>query len=258
MPLIEELDLATEEYLQGAAMRAAQAAAPPKPLEPLLEGRQEPVRLSPQPDRLIRVQAAASPLFEAARPVVEALAQMSVRLGMEQADVLHAHLTQEVASFESICQDAGIAHEYSVGASYALCTALDEAANDALVAQAGESADPSPWVARSLAVRFHGDNKGGAKVFRLIGFLVNRAPQHIDMLELMFVILRLGFEGGYRHASNGGRELDDMTRRIYTLLSAYRQEGSADVVAHWRQIEHVLEHAGDPSAAEPPTDFHSP
>lgn len=258
MPLIEELDLATEQYLRGAAGKAAQAPPPPKPLEPILNGRREPVRLSPQPDRLIRVQAAAAPLFEAARPLVDALAHMSVRLDMEQADALHAHLAQEVASFESVCRDAGIAHECSLGASYALCTAIDEAANDALVSQVGASEDPDPWIARSLAVRFHGDNKGGAKVFRLIGFLVDQAPRYIDLLELMFVILRLGFEGAYRHASNGRRELDDMKRRIHTLLSAYRKEGGAQLAAHWRQIEHVIEHAGDLDAAEPPTDRNSP
>ncbi|MCR8957936.1 type IVB secretion system protein IcmH/DotU [Variovorax sp. S2] len=227
MPLLEEVKIAAEDQVERAEHELAEAARPPVPPEPILQGPQELARLSPQPDRLEAMRTAASPLFDAARPLLTALAGMAARLDVAQADAVYLRLKEEVALFQSVCNDAGIRYEVILGASYSLCTALDAAAADArVVGSNADDVETHPEATRSLAVHFHGDSNGGAKVFRLVGWLVNKPHAHLDLLELMLVILRLGFEGLYRYAAKGRRELENMQYRLHSMVSTCRTGGS--------------------------------
>ena len=242
---------ATQRYFAQLALKQAAANSPAQLPEAVLQTKQVLTRQSPQPDRLVAVSAAVSPLFEAAGSLLDALpvlSRMREQLDSARADKLHRQLVSEVASFQSICQDAGLPYEHIVIASYALCTALDESASAALRGPIDKpslrpEAEPttSAWMAHSLAVRFHGDAKGGDKIFRLVGRALIEPDTHIDLLELFFVILRLGFEGVYRHASNGRREMERIQHRIHDLVNTQRRDGPADLLAHWQQIERSLD-----------------
>jgi len=228
--------------LTAAAKRAS--APPPKPPDPIFQVRQQLARQSPQPDRRVAIEAAASPPFEAAMPLLQALGNVPAQLDVAQADALHRRLMGEVTSFQSVCQDARIRYEYIAGASYALCTALDESVGNALFDGGGaEEAGMNLWMARSLAVHFHGDSQGGVKVFRLIGWLALKPQADIDLLELMFVILRLGFEGAYRYGRNGRRELENMQYKIHSMVSTCRRNSTADLAAHWQRVEGFIDQA---------------
>jgi type VI secretion system protein ImpK len=251
MPFPETFKRAVQDYFAQIELDQAKEARPTPAPKPVLRGAQELARQSAQPDRLVAVRAAASPLFEAAGSLLDALPALARRQGQldaARADKLHRQLVSEVASFQSICQDARLRYEDTVIASYALCTALDEFASDALRSQIEELGAPaeaeraaSAWMAHSLAVRFHGDAKGGENVFRLIGRALVEPDKHIDLLELFFVILRLGFEGIYRHTSNGRREMDGMQHRIHDQVSTTRRDGPAHLLIHWQQIERSVE-----------------
>lgn len=243
----------TEAWASHPLIRPSERAAARSREQPksLLSGRQQLARQSPQPDRLVAVRAAASPLFEAARSLLDALPALARRQGqldMVRADKLYRQLVSEVASFQSICHDAGLRYEDTLIASYTLCTALDEFASDALAALPGGTIDEvglqpkvepaaSGWMAHSLAVRFHGDAKGGETVFRFMGRVLMEPDEHIDLLELFFVILRLGFEGVYRHARNGRREMGRIQHHIHDLVDTHRRDGPANLLAHWQRIE---------------------
>jgi type VI protein secretion system component VasF len=218
---------------------------------------------SPQPDRLLAVSRARSPLTEAARPLLQILSDLP-RLDRQVADVHFRVWLLEVASFQSVCQDVRIRDEVTVCASYALCAALDELVTEALyhrggsgqASGGGENAGPvrvaeteeavgpvnadgatASWVGRSLAVHFHGDTKGGMGVFRVIGRLVSEPQEHIDLLELMWMILRLGFMGVYRQSGNGRREIENMSRQIHVMVNDCRRAGSPELLAHWQRME---------------------
>lgn len=126
MPLLEEVDIAVRNRLEQRTNRLKAKAHPPPPPKPVLQTEQVLARQSPQPDRLVAVRAAASPLFEAAGSLLDALPALARRQGLLDtalANTLHRRLVGEVASFQSICQDAQLRYEDTVIASYALCTA---------------------------------------------------------------------------------------------------------------------------------------
>ncbi len=160
---------------------------------------------------------------------------MPRELDETQLDAFYRALVHEVISFQSVCQDARIPSDYIVAASYMLCTALDEAAGNSIWGKASESA-AQIWAGR-LAVRFHSDNKGGLGVFRIVGFLSSQPQKHLDLLELVLLVLALGFQGIYRDARNGRRVLDSIRRQIYSLVYLGR---GADPAPRWVAIERLL------------------
>ncbi len=144
-------------------------------------------------------------------------------------------LMYEVTVFQSVSQDARLPYEDILATSYVLCTALDEIAGSSLVVKTiGSSAQT--WGGR-LAPHFHGDNKGGEGVFRLLGHLLRKPQEHLDLLELMVLVLALGFEGVYRNAPNGRRVLHRIREQVYSLV--YIGRGGVPS-PRWKAIEWLL------------------
>jgi type VI secretion system protein ImpK len=184
-------------------------------------------------ERLAAVARAKSPLLEAAQPLLRALADMPAQLSDEGVGSFHRLLEREVASFQSICSSALIKHEHAVAASYALCTALDEAANSTKWG-GGEGTEAGIWAGQQLAAKFHGDTKGGDKFFLLVGRLAASPQEHIDLLELMYQILGLGFEGRFSTAANGRRQLETIRHQLFDLLGTAKGDVAQDLSPHWR------------------------
>ncbi|SFO52021.1 type VI secretion system protein ImpK [Variovorax sp. OK605] len=186
-------------------------------------------------DRLAAVVAAQNPLLEAAQPLLRALADMPATLGEEGLTAIHRLLEREVASFQSICSSAHLRHEHAVAASYSLCTALDEAANSTEWG-GGKAGEAGVWAGQQLAAKFHGDTKGGDKFFLLVGRLAASPQEHIDLLELMYQILGLGFEGRFSTAANGRRQLETVRHRLFNLLGTARGDVPQDLSPHWKGV----------------------
>lgn len=209
-----DLGRAYEEVDDESSPESASTSTPLRSLPP------EP----PMQARLAVVRAASNPLLEAVRPLLRALADMQEVLDPERIDVLHRLLSREVESFQSVCNSAQIRHEHVVGASYALCTALDERAHSTRWGAAARNHGAGVWAGRQLAVVFHDDARGGDKVFLLIGRLVAAPDEHIDLIEVLYFVLGLGFEGRYGAAANGRRQIETVRHRLHALLVASRAE----------------------------------
>ena len=54
-------------------------------------------------------------------------------------------------------------------------------------------------------MQFHNETWGGEKVFQLLAKLAQDVPTHRHLLELIYIVLALGFEGRYRVVDNGRR-----------------------------------------------------
>lgn len=142
-------------------------------------------------------------------------------------------------------EPALVRKEYITGASYMLCTSLDEAASWSAWAMETTTTGANTWAGRLLAVQFHGDGRGGENVFKIMANLLKNPAEHIDLLELLLIVVALGFEGMYRKAANGKRALDEIR---HALLSTVRSCRGDDVrVAHWNVIERLLWGSMSPS-----------
>ncbi|MDR2788532.1 MAG: type VI secretion system protein TssL, long form [Candidatus Accumulibacter sp.] len=185
--------------------------------------------------RLEKVKAAQNPLLEAAKPLLLAIAQTPKDLpGTVSVDAWYELLAQEVNAFTQICSKANIRREHAVTASFCLTTALDEAANGTPWGGTRDIEQAGIWAGQQLASRFHGDVQGGKKFFLLVGRLSARAEEHLDLLEVMYYILGLGFEGQYGAIINGSRELETIRHRLLALICAARGAVPRELSSHWQ------------------------
>jgi type VI secretion system protein ImpK len=90
------------------------------------------------------------------------------------------------------------------------------------------------WNAKSLLVQFHNETWGGEKVFQLLGRLAQDVPTHRPLLELIYCVLALGFEGRYRVIDNGRSQLDTARARLAELIRKDRPPLEPQLSPHWR------------------------
>lgn len=193
--------------------------------------------------RLIKIKAAENPLMTAAQPLVLTLASLSsLVLSADTVPAFHALLVREVETFQRLCTQANLPREHVVAASYALCTALDEAANGTEWGGGNAAAGIANsavgvWASQMLASYFHDDTAGGIKVYQLIGRLMTHKPEgHIDLLELLHCILSLGFEGQYRSLPDGRRQHETIRQRIHAVISQARPPVPLALSPQWQGV----------------------
>ncbi|HCD7553708.1 TPA: type VI secretion system protein TssL, long form [Citrobacter farmeri] len=166
--------------------------------------------------RLAEIKNAANPLLAAARPLLCALAQMPGELDAGFVEHYRTLLEREVHLYQTLCDQANLRREHVLAVRYCLCTALDEAANNTPWGRRGI------WAGKSLLVTFHGESEGGIKLFQIIGRLAGSFQEHGDVLEIIYHLLGLGFEGRYSVRPDGRKQLDDIRQQLLTQLSQRR------------------------------------
>ena len=169
-----------------------------------------------------------NPLVSAAGKLLVLTAKLRNLVQPPNVPALRASTAEAVNQFDAAARRAGASNESVLAARYVLCTALDEAvANTPWGVQAG-------WNKQSLLVQFHNETWGGEKVFQLLAKLAQDVPTHRPLLELIYSVLALGFEGRYRVVDNGRAQLDSVRQRLADLIAKDRPPLEAELSPHWR------------------------
>ncbi len=148
-----------------------------------------------------------------------------------QADIpsLRRQSVQAVREFELSASAGGCPPEDVTVARYLLCTFVDSA-----VFRTPWGAH-SDWAGQSLLMTFHSELQGGEKFFQIADRLLGQPARYIDLIELQYVCLSLGFQGKY---AEGAPELTDMRERLQSAMRAARgARADAALSPHWRGVE---------------------
>jgi type VI secretion system protein ImpK len=137
----------------------------------------------------------------------------------------------QVHSFERYAQSAGLDTQTIMAARYVLCTMLDESVNNA------PWGEQSGWAQRTLLVTFHGETYGGAKFFQILDRLTADFSRHLDLIELMYICVALGFGGRYLVEPGGLARLTDIQDDLYRRIRGMREAPAEELAPHWRGIE---------------------
>lgn len=180
------------------------------------------------PSADIGEMALLNPLVSAAGKLLVLIGKLRNMVQPRDVAALRHSAAEAVNQFDAQARRAGIGNETVLAARYVLCTALDEAvANTPWGAQAG-------WNKQSLLVQFHNEAWGGEKVFQLLAKLAQDVTTHRQLLELIYSVLALGFEGRYRVIDNGRSQLDSVRQRLADLIAKDRPPLEAELSPHWR------------------------
>jgi type VI secretion system protein ImpK len=209
---------------------AAPAPAAPPPAAPAPSPARAPVYGTTAEINAF-LEGGANPLVQAASPLL--LLAVQLRHSVVQPDAMHLReqTVAQIHRFEQLAQAANIPQQTVLAARYVLCTMLDEAV---LNAPWGEH---SGWAQKTLLVTFHSESYGGAKFFQILERLCSDFAKHIDLIELMYICLALGFAGRYQIESGGRAKLADIQEDLYRRIQAQRAKPADELAPHWHGIE---------------------
>lgn len=160
------------------------------------------------------VNAAAHLLLEVVR----------LREGKENdVETLRARLEAEVRGFEANALASELDNSHVLAARYVLCTALDEAVTTSKLGADGE------WSRLALLSTFHNETWGGEKFFQILDRCMQQPARNLYLLELMYLLLSLGFEGRYRLLDRGPIALESLRDKIYRQVRLLRGEPRPDL-----------------------------
>lgn len=169
-----------------------------------------------------------NPLVSAAGRLLVLLGRMRTMVHQPDVNALRSMAVAALQRFGTDARAAGASHETVLAARYVLCTALDEAvANTPWGVQSG-------WNKQSLLVQFHNETWGGERVFQLLAKLAQDPARHLDLLELLYSVMALGFEGRYRVIDNGRAQLDGVRARLAEIIRKHRPAYEPQLALHWR------------------------
>jgi type VI secretion system protein ImpK len=174
---------------------------------------------------------ARNPIIQAAAPLLTLGARLSTSVQQANIATLRQQAVQEVRAFEERMRGSGVVAEDAVVARYVLCTFTDSAVLNTPWGAQGD------WAGQSLLVIFHKEVSGGEKFFDILGRLRGDPGRYIDLIELAYVCLALGYEGKYRHDPNGQGQLAQLQHDLYRLIREQRQFRDEDLSPHWKGVE---------------------
>jgi type VI secretion system protein ImpK len=172
-----------------------------------------------------------NPILQSAAPLLSLASRFAVAVPQASVATLRQQAVQEVRAFEERLRAANVGREDSLVARYVLCTFLDSAVLNTPWGAQGD------WAAQSLLVTFHKEVSGGEKFFEVLDRISADATRYIDLLELLYVCLALGYEGKYRQDSNGTARLADLQHGLYRLIRDRRQIRDEELAPQWKGIE---------------------
>ncbi|HKS13182.1 MAG TPA: DotU family type VI secretion system protein, partial [Pseudomonas sp.] len=199
---------------QPAAQAQARPAAPELPAEPLAPGQAQGL----------------NPLEQAAGPLLALLTRLRNTLAHPAPASLRAQLLAYLRQFEERAETAGVVRNEVLLARYALCTALDEAV---LSTPWGSGSD---WSRQSLLITVHNEAWGGEKVFQLLEHCLQSPRERLNLLELLYLCISLGFQGRYRVINEGRAQLEALRVRTAAAIHGARGERERELSPHWRGV----------------------
>jgi len=172
-----------------------------------------------------------NPLVQAASPLLLRMGQMRNTPGSIDVPSLRRAALDEIRRFEERARAVGVRNEIVLAARYVLCAGLDEAVLST------PSGAQSEWAQHPLLVALHREAWGGEKFFEMLDRIVVDPARHIDLIELQYLILALGFTGKYQMMDRGHEQLADLQHNLHRTIQNHRGAAPPDLSLQWRGLE---------------------
>lgn len=172
-----------------------------------------------------------NPLVGAATALLVLATEIRHTVDHPDPEGLRNRVVDAIQRFEEQARAAGQRDEVVISARYVLCAFVDEAV---LGTPWGSQ---SSWSREGMLITFHREAWGGEKFFLLLERLLANPRANQDLLELMYVILSLGFQGRYGPRPDGHAALERLRQQVYTTLRELRGEVPRELSPHWQGVE---------------------
>jgi type VI secretion system protein ImpK len=175
--------------------------------------------------------AGLNPLVQAASPLLILAGHVRGTLATPDVIGLRRHALDEIRRFEERARTAGVPNEVMLAARYVLCAGLDEAV---LSTPWGAQ---SEWAQQTLLVALHREAWGGEKFFEMLERISRDPARHIDLMELQYLCMALGFAGKYQVMDRGHVRLADVQQGLYRKIRDHRGTPPAELSLRWQGLQ---------------------
>lgn len=174
-----------------------------------------------------KAEHSVNPVVNAAATLIAVFAKTRSTARHNDVGGLYQRLVNEIKAFESRLRDLDLKQEQLLSARYLMCSVLDEAVLN--TPWGSESA----WAQRTLLSVFHGETSGGEKSFLILDRLKQTPAENLDLIELFYICISLGFEGRYRLMSRGREGLDQIREELFAIIRRHRGDYERSLSPSW-------------------------
>ena len=174
-----------------------------------------------------------NPLEQAGEKMLALVTEIRISSEPLDIDSLRTLAEKEIQEFQSRALGLGVPDNVVNEAHYVLCATLDEAV---LNTPWGYESD---WRVSGLQAKFWANDWGGKRFFDRLEVFLRDPANHLDILELMYLSLSLGFMGQYRALDNGKTTVEGLRERLYHAIRQQRGEFERDLSPQWQGLDTV-------------------
>jgi type VI secretion system protein ImpK len=174
-----------------------------------------------------------NPLVACAVPLLTLAPQLRHQAACDDVDALRLRVIRGIDRFERRVAPLGLSPRLVRAAKYALCATLDD-----LVLNTPWGSR-SIWTTRSLVGTFFSETWGGDRFFDLVMQVRKDPGVNIDLIELLYCCISLGFEGKYRVMPRGASQLLLLREDLSGLIRVTRGDFEREISPHWRGAQVV-------------------
>ncbi|OGT98686.1 MAG: hypothetical protein A2298_02155 [Gammaproteobacteria bacterium RIFOXYB2_FULL_38_6] len=174
--------------------------------------------------KLFHVNHVINPLVASAAPLLAVATQLQELRETPDFKTLHHELIHEVRAFENNAYTHGYRAQMILAARYLLCALIDEII---LMQVWGKE---SEWQQKNLLMSFQKEQMDEERCFAILNHALEDPAVYLDLLELGYLCLSLGFQGKYRNMKDGHLELIRFIDDLYYLIRRQRGEFSRQLL----------------------------
>lgn len=170
------------------------------------------------PSRLIthHVNAGVNPVVDAAAFLFTILGKLKQLTTYKQFNALQKELIYELELFQNALKGHSYPPEYSMVCRYVLCATFDDVIANTIWGGQGH------WNSYTLLGFFNQENEQHEKFFTLLERALKEPNVYIDLMELIYLCLSMGYKGQYRSTEHHQYQLLQITNTLYQHIRAYR------------------------------------
>ncbi|MBT8506214.1 hypothetical protein B1F79_00145 [Coxiella-like endosymbiont of Rhipicephalus sanguineus] len=143
---------------------------------------------------------AINPLVDACAPLLTIATQLRVQNHRPNFNKLHFQLSDDIRVFEAKIHSRAYHSHIVLAARYFICVLIDE-----IILQTSWGKD-SGWRQIGLLKTFQGEMWDGERFFFILKRSTEELALHLDLLELGYLCLSLGYQGKYGEKPDGYRD----------------------------------------------------
>lgn len=170
------------------------------------------------PNRVVthHPKAGLNPVADAASYLFSVLGKLKTITTYRQLDKLQQELIQEINTFQETINTLGYNTEYVIVCKYILCATFDDIISNTNWGAQGQ------WDCYNLLSAFNQDTQHQNKFFTIMERAIKEPTHYIDLMEVMYICLSMGYKGQYRTTEHSQYQLEQITNNLYKHIRSCR------------------------------------